>query len=119
MPSELKSVVGSQKASVNIRGGVTLNPMTKPARKPETMIMEAVYRFHPMFAGEEFPIWLGGAGQDWGRAHVEGGDVQPIGNGADSTLIRPPKMLQEGENGLRLGLGSAEARLLDRLEQDL
>ena len=35
-----------------------------------------------MFAAEEFPVWLGGAEQDWGRAHVEGGDVQPIGNGA-------------------------------------
>ena len=34
--------------------------MTKPARVPETMIMEAIYRFHPMFAAEEFPIWLGG-----------------------------------------------------------
>jgi arginine deiminase len=43
--------------------------------------MEAIYRFHPMFAAEEFPIWLGGSDQDWGRAHVEGGDVQPIGNG--------------------------------------
>jgi arginine deiminase len=61
--------------------GVTLNPMTKPARKPETMIMEIVYRFHPMFASEGFPIGLGGAGEDWGRCHVEGGDVQPIGNG--------------------------------------
>jgi len=61
--------------------GVTLNPMTKPARKPETMLMEAVYRFHPIFADEEFPIWLGGADEDWGRCHVEGGDVQPIGNG--------------------------------------
>ena len=47
--------------------GVTLNPMTKPARKPETMIMEAIYRFHPMFAAETFPIWLGGAGEEWGR----------------------------------------------------
>ena len=64
-----------------IFNGVTINPMTKPARKPETMIMETIYRFHPMFAAEEFPIWLGGTGQDWGRAHVEGGDVQPIGNG--------------------------------------
>jgi arginine deiminase len=64
-----------------IADGVTLNPMTKPARKPETMIMEAIYRFHPMFAAEQFPIWLGGADQDWGRCHVEGGDVQPIGNG--------------------------------------
>ncbi|MGZ4534995.1 MAG: arginine deiminase, partial [Nocardioidaceae bacterium] len=61
--------------------GVTLNPMTKPARKPETMIMEAIYRFHPMFTAERFPVWLGGADEDWGRAHVEGGDVQPIGNG--------------------------------------
>jgi arginine deiminase len=65
-----------------IYNGVTLNPMTKPARKPETMIMEAVYRFHPMFASEDFPIWLGGVDEDWGRCHVEGGDVQPIGNGA-------------------------------------
>jgi arginine deiminase len=64
-----------------IYGGVTINPMTKPARKPETMIMETIYRFHPMFAAEDFPIWLGGAGEDWGRCHVEGGDVQPIGNG--------------------------------------
>ena len=65
-----------------IYGGVTINPMTKPARKPETMIMETIYRFHPMFAAEKFPIWLGGADEDWGRCHVEGGDVQPIGNGA-------------------------------------
>ena len=34
-----------------------------------------------MFAGETFPIWLGGADEDWGNCHVEGGDVQPIGNG--------------------------------------
>jgi len=65
-----------------IYNGVTLNPMTKPARKPETVLMEAVYRFHPMFAAEKFPVWLGGADEDWGRCHVEGGDVQPIGNGA-------------------------------------
>lgn len=61
--------------------GVTINPMTKPARKPESLIMETVYRYHPLFAAEEFPIWLGGADEDWGNCHVEGGDVQPIGNG--------------------------------------
>jgi arginine deiminase len=64
-----------------IYDGVTINPMTKPARKPESMIVEAIYRFHPMFAAEHFHTWLGGADEDWGRAHVEGGDVQPIGNG--------------------------------------
>jgi len=65
-----------------IYDGVTINPMTKPARKPETMIMEMIYRFHPMFAAERFPVWLGGVDENWGRAHVEGGDVQPIGNGS-------------------------------------
>src|SRR5215468_3911626 len=64
-----------------IFNGVTINPMTKPARVPETMMMETIYRFHPVFAAEEFPIWLGGVDEDWGRCHVEGGDVQPIGNG--------------------------------------
>ena len=64
-----------------IFGGVTINPMTKPARIPETQIMEVIYRFHPMFAAEEFPVWLGGSEENWGRCHVEGGDVQPIGNG--------------------------------------
>jgi arginine deiminase len=64
-----------------IYDGVTINPMTKPARKPETMIMETIYRFHPMFTAEKFPVWLGGSDENWGRCHVEGGDVQPIGNG--------------------------------------
>ncbi len=61
--------------------GVTINPMTKPARQPETMIVEAIYRFHPMFEAEKFSVWLGGSDEHWGRTHVEGGDVQPIGNG--------------------------------------
>jgi arginine deiminase len=61
--------------------GVTINPMTKPARKPESMLVETIYRFHPMFASESFHYWLGGADRDWAQAHVEGGDVQPIGNG--------------------------------------
>jgi arginine deiminase len=64
-----------------IYDGVTINPMTKPARKPETMIMETIYRFCPLFATEKFQVWLGGSDENWGRCHVEGGDVQPIGNG--------------------------------------
>jgi arginine deiminase len=66
-----------------IYGGVTLNPMTKHARQPETAIMEAIYRFHPMFSAEGgVPVWFGGVEQDWGRCTIEGGDVQTIGNGA-------------------------------------
>jgi arginine deiminase len=66
-----------------IYDGVTLNPMAKPARRPETIFMEAIYRWHPLFAQNGgLKIWHGGVDQDWGRATVEGGDVMPIGNGA-------------------------------------
>jgi arginine deiminase len=66
-----------------IYDGVTLNPMAKPARRPETVFMEAIYRWHPMFLQSRgVRVWHGGVEQDWGRATVEGGDVMPIGNGA-------------------------------------
>ena len=62
--------------------GVTLNPMAKPARVRETVFLEAIYRFHPMFAGRGEASGTAASTQDWGRATVEGGDVMPIGNGA-------------------------------------
>ena len=66
-----------------IYDGVTLNPMAKPARRPETVFMEAIYRWHPLFVqAGGVRVWHGGVEQDWGRATVEGGDVMPIGNGA-------------------------------------
>ena len=66
-----------------IYDGVTLNPMAKPARRPETVLMEAIYRWHPIFSADgAVKVWHGGVEQDWGRATVEGGDVMPVGNGA-------------------------------------
>lgn len=65
-----------------VYGGVTLNPMALGARRPETLIVETIYRYHPMFAATGgVDVWFGGAGEDWGRATVEGGDVEVIGNG--------------------------------------
>jgi len=64
-----------------IYGGVTLNPMHWPARRQETLLMDAVYRFHPRFAETDFDIWWGGSGTDHGPATLEGGDVMPIGDG--------------------------------------
>jgi len=64
-----------------IYGGVTVNPMYWPARKPETLYQRAVYKFHPMFTKEEFDIWWGDSDEDFGHASMEGGDVMPIGNG--------------------------------------
>ncbi len=66
-----------------IYDGATVNPMSKPARRPETVFIEAIYRWHPLFAQDAgVRIWHGGVEQDWGRATVEGGDVMPIGRGA-------------------------------------
>ena len=65
-----------------IYGGVSLNPMAMPARRRETAHLEAIYRFHPLFADEPFERWYGGGDKDHGSATIEGGDVLVIGNGA-------------------------------------
>jgi arginine deiminase len=60
-------------------GGVTLNPLYWPARHDETLLMKAIYTFHPDFIGST--VWWGDPEQDWGLATFEGGDVMPVGNG--------------------------------------
>jgi len=62
-----------------IYGGVTLNPLYWPARHDETLLMKAIYTFHPDFAGAR--VWWGDPERDWGLATFEGGDVMPVGNG--------------------------------------
>jgi arginine deiminase len=61
-------------------GGVSINPMAFPARRRESLHLEAVYRHHPSFASVEFPVWYGGDGLDHYPAVVEGGDLLVIGN---------------------------------------
>ncbi|MEU6766287.1 arginine deiminase [Streptomyces sp. NPDC046853] len=60
-------------------GGVTLNPLYWPARHDETLLMKAVYEFHPDFKGAT--VWWGDPELDWGQATFEGGDIMPVGNG--------------------------------------
>lgn len=64
-----------------IYNGVTCNPMYWPARKPETLLQRAVYKFHPMFKDGHFKIWWGDSDEDFASASMEGGDVMPIGKG--------------------------------------
>ncbi len=64
-----------------IYNGVTCNPMYWPARKPESLLQRAVYKFHPMFAGNGFRIWWGDSDEDFGNSSMEGGDVMPVGKG--------------------------------------
>ena len=56
-----------------------------PARRQETLLTTAVYKFHPAFAGADYQVWLGdadGEPRDYGAMTLEGGDVMPIGKGA-------------------------------------
>ncbi|WP_442109392.1 arginine deiminase [Pseudomonas sp. NUPR-001] len=64
-----------------IYGGVTLNPMYWPARRQETLLTTAIYKFHPEFTGADFEVWYGDPDKDHGKSTLEGGDVMPIGNG--------------------------------------
>src|SRR6478609_8116457 len=71
-----------------IYDGVSVNPMYWPARRRESLNVLAIYRYHPMFKDANFNWWypeLADDGRfdsaDFGRASLEGGDVQPIGNG--------------------------------------
>ncbi|MBT2772891.1 arginine deiminase [Halomonas sp. ISL-60] len=63
-----------------IYGGVTLNPMYWPARKPETLLMAGIYKFHSKFTGKVNVHW-GDPLKDHGLASLEGGDLMPVGNG--------------------------------------
>ena len=67
-----------------IGDGVVLGSMFWPARQQETLLMTAIYRFHPAFADKvRGPVaeWWGDPDRDHGLASIEGGDVMPIGKG--------------------------------------
>jgi arginine deiminase len=84
----LPNTLFTRDSSCWIYGGVSINPMYWPARRLEAYNVAAIYRAHPMFADASFEYWyphLGDDGrfqvEDFGRSSLEGGDVQPIGNG--------------------------------------
>ena len=84
----LPNTLFTRDSSCWIYGGVSINPMYWPARRLEAYNVAAIYRAHPMFVGAGFEYWypqLGDDGrfqvEDFGRSSLEGGDVQPIGNG--------------------------------------
>ena len=58
---------------------MTLNPLYWPARHGETLLMKAIYEFHPDFVGST--VWWGDPEKSWAQATFEGGDIMPVGNG--------------------------------------
>jgi arginine deiminase len=65
-----------------IYGGVTINPMAKPARQRECLHTRAIYGFHPLFADADFVTYYGDGDRSYQPATIEGGDVHVIGHGA-------------------------------------
>lgn len=76
----LVNLIFQRDPSAWIYGGVTLHPMFWPARRKEVLLLGAVYRFHPRFAGK-VKTWWGDPDRDYGAATLEGGDVMAVGNG--------------------------------------
>jgi arginine deiminase len=75
----LPNFILTRENSAWVYGGVTLNPMYWQARRPETLLMAAVYRFHAKFTGAR--VWFGDPTKEFGAATLEGGDIMPIGHG--------------------------------------
>lgn len=86
----LPNTLFTRDSSAWIYNGVEVSPMFWPARRRESLNVLTIYRYHPMFADAEWRFWnppierddrsafpLGG----FGGASMEGGDIQPIGNG--------------------------------------
>jgi arginine deiminase len=87
-----------------IYGGVTFNPLYWPARHDETLLMKAIYQFHPHFVGST--VWWGDPEQDFAQATVEGGDVLVPGNGV--------VVLGMSERTSRQGITQLAARLFEQ-----
>ncbi|OYV01332.1 MAG: arginine deiminase, partial [Burkholderiales bacterium PBB5] len=76
----LPNTLFTRDTSCWIGEGVVQCAMFWPARRQETLLMAAVYRFHPLF-GAQTRVWWGDPDGDPGLASLEGGDVMPLGQG--------------------------------------
>jgi arginine deiminase len=62
--------------------GLSVNPMSKSARKRETINSRLVWNFHPMFKDDPPYFYYGNDSENHDPANCEGGDILVIGNGA-------------------------------------
>jgi arginine deiminase len=76
----LPNTLYTRDTSCWIYGGVTINALFWKARHEEPVLVAAIYKFHPDFAGK-VNVWWGDPTKDHGMATFEGGDVMPIGKG--------------------------------------
>ena len=88
-----------------IYGGVTINPMAKPARQRESLHTRAIYQHHPLFTGSQFATYYGGEDHSYQPATIEGGDVHVIGHGA--------VLIGMGERSTPMGIESVTRSLFE------
>jgi arginine deiminase len=58
-----------------IGDGVLLSALATPARAREARYLRGIYKYHPMFADDDFKVWYGNQPDDVYPASIEGGDV--------------------------------------------
>lgn len=75
----LPNHIFARDTSAWVYNGVAINAMRKRARARETVHYEAIYRWHPVFANEDFHVWS--EGRSNGMATAEGGDIHVLGRG--------------------------------------
>lgn len=80
----LPNMLFTRDSSFWIGNSAVLCPMFWQARKQETLLMTAIYRFHPLFAGKGHE-WWGDPTKDHGLASLEGGDVMVLDK--DTVLV--------------------------------
>jgi arginine deiminase len=61
--------------------GLSVNPMSKQARKRETINSRTVWNFHPLFRDAGLHFYYGNDDEPHDPANVEGGDILVVGNG--------------------------------------
>lgn len=61
-----------------LQNGLMFGILAWPVRRPESLLMSAIYRNHPRFTATDFPVWYGDGEYDTFPSTVEGGDVLVI-----------------------------------------
>ncbi len=109
----LPNTLFTRDSSCWIGQGVVLCPMYWPARRQETLLLTAIYRFHPAFAGT-VTEWWGDPDPDLthphGLATLEGGDVMPVDHGRNQGVV----LVGMGERSSPQAVSQLASRLFEQ-----
>ena len=105
----LPNTLFTRDSSCWIGQGVVLCPMYWPARRQETLLLTAIYRFHPMFAGT-VTEWWADPDRDHRLATLEGGDVMPVDHGRNTGVV----LVGMGERSSPQAVSQLASRLFEQ-----